>query len=56
MLGFVPDYVIVFDNTVLFTKRLGKFWSNQPIYFEVEHEGTEGQSYFDLDNDVDIED
>ena len=32
----LPDYVVIVESTVLFKKRLDKFWSNQAIYFNYE--------------------
>ena len=45
----VPDYGVT-DSTVLFKKRLDKFWSNQSIYFnfEAEIEGTGSRSNFNV--------
>jgi hypothetical protein len=53
----LPDYVVMVENNVLFKKRLGKFWSNQAIFFnfEAELEGTGSRRNVDFIFDVDIE-
>ena len=57
LLQFLPDYVVMVESTVLFKKRLDKFWSNQAIVFnfEAELEGTGSRSNIDVIFDVDIE-
>ena len=51
----LPDYVVTVDSTVLFKKRLDKFWSNQSIYFyfEAEKEGT--RSHINVNVQFDVE-
>ena len=53
----LPDYVVMVESTVLFKKRLDKFWSNQAMFFnfEAELEGTGSRSNVEFIFDVDIE-
>jgi len=52
----LPDYVVMVDSTLLFKKRLDKFWSNQAIYFNFEApiEGVGSRSHLSYESDIEV--